>query len=222
MLTPAFVLGGSEKMVGENITNEAIRFKEERKCSMKKLVLILAVLSMVAGHALATGLIISAGGTGSGVLYNGAQGSYAGNYSGGSDSTGDGYNGGGRRWDNIGNHYGTWTFTNLTAGFYSVHAFWAERGSDACTNLEFEVFDGTTSGTRLYLENIDQRAVPNDLTVDDGQGEHTWEALRSGLHITSGTLTVRATIKHAAWSYIGTTRVEFGGTIPQGTIIIIQ
>lgn len=108
-----------------------------------------------------------------------------------------GYNGSTYFFSRVGDSTGgdstvVWEFTGLTSGPYSVHVIYPE-GLNRTTAAPYEIFDGTTAGTLLASPTVNQEQAPNDLTVDDGQGLHTWEELASSVTITGSTLSVRLT-----------------------------
>ena len=136
------------------------------RAKKRVLVAALAVLSLVGGN-LSAAPIISADSSGEGILYNGATGSFTTTYSNGGAAP-NGYDGLGYRFNGISGREAVWSFTNLPSVNYTVHTFY-NSGATA-DNVLFYVYDGSNlrdSG------NIDQTAVPNDLTYDDGQGSHT-------------------------------------------------
>jgi len=109
----------------------------------------------------------------------------------------DGYNNSTYFFSRVGDASGgdstvVWEFTGLTSGTYSVHVFY-EHDTNRSTDAPFEIFDGTAAGTPLVSTPVNQRLAPDDLTVDDGQGTHSWEALASSVTITGNTLSVRLT-----------------------------
>lgn len=107
-----------------------------------------------------------------------------------------GYNGSRERFSALNGGAGqtsVWTFTGLAPGTYSVHAFYFPA-PNRTTAAPYEIFDGTAeTGALVASPTVNQELAPDDLTVDDGQGEHTWESLSDGVAVTSGTLTVRLT-----------------------------
>lgn len=84
-----------------------------------------------------------------------------------------------------------WQFTGLTPGVYSVHVTYVPL-ANRTTAAPYEIFNGTTAGPQIGSTIfIDQEAAPNDLTINDGQGLHSWEQLSAGATITGSVLSVR-------------------------------
>ena len=128
--------------------------------------------------------IISADGT----LYHRASGSGVTTFGG---PIVGGYNSDGEYYDDNASDTTLWTFKGLVSGkSYHVHTLWTTSGNRFEAS-PFEIFDGTVNDTIRSIALVDQYHVtPNDLTIDDGEGSHTWESL-GAVHTTNGAITVR-------------------------------
>ncbi len=104
----------------------------------------------------------------------------------------------------------TWSFTNLTPGYYEVWATWVQAPNRA-SNSPFSVFDNTTL---LATVPIKQTLAPNGYYE---QG-FSWSSLGELYAITSGTLVVKLTNAVAAGSYVvaDAIRVNRLGDLPSG------
>jgi len=160
----------------------------------------LSCLLMSIAPAVADLIIDTSGGDGgTPAYYNGAAGSVtlssSPNWVVENPGEDEGYNTSRQWFSEIGGGAGqtaVWTFTGLGAGDYSVHSFHSAF-ANRTTAAPFEIFDGTVSGTLVSSSTVNQRIAPGDLTIDDGQGLHTWAELSDMVTINSGSLSVRLT-----------------------------
>jgi hypothetical protein len=93
-----------------------------------------------------------------------------------------------------GSAYATWTFTNLTPGFYEVWATWIQAPNRA-TNSPFSLYDNFTL---LATAAVNQILAPSGY-YDQG---FSWYSLGESYAISSGTLVVKLTNAVAAGSYV--------------------
>ena len=93
----------------------------------------------------------------------------------------------------------TWSFGTLAAGTYRVSATWVP-GSNRATNAPFTVYSGATP---LVTRAMNQRAAPDDVSVDGG----VWEDL--GIFtLGGGAVTVRLSNVANGWVVADAVRVE--------------